>query len=232
MGEVEVLAALQVEDPDAGWSAEPDASFIHPAPQAAVDASTDGDGLAVCSGNSQCEEFTKAVVPVSHVLHEGAQQRLALAGAVVHAFLDASFADPVAAGVGVGDRAGRHPDRPLLGFRSGPRLQIGVEGADRPQDGVKVAASLAVGSDCDLVTPLLVEPGVDAQVRLAGGEPLDGSPEVAGQVPGQVVQRRVVQLRFSAFQVSDKQVPDPGMADLVAVDQLLDGQPPVQQRGL
>jgi hypothetical protein len=133
-------------------------------------------------------------VPVLHVFHEGAQQRLPLPGAVVHAFLDASFADPVAADIGVGDRAGRHPHRPLPGFGGGPRLQIGVEGADRSQDGIEVAAAFAVGADRDLLTPPLVELAVDAQAGLTGGELLDGRPEVAGQVPGQVVQRRVVQL--------------------------------------
>ena len=171
-------------------------------------------------------------VPALHVFHQGAQQRLPLPGAVVHAFLDTSFADPVAADVGVGDRARRHPDRPSPGFRGGPRLQVGVEGADRSQDGIEVAAAFAVGADRDLVTPPLVEIAVDAQVGLAGGELLDGRPEVAGQVPGQVVQRRVVQLGFASFQVSDEQVPDPGVADLVPVDQLFDRQPPVQQRGL
>ena len=67
---------------------------------------------------------------------------------------------------------------------------------------------------------------------MVGGELLDRRPEVPCQVPGQVVQGRVVQLGFASFQVGDEQVPDTGVADLVAVDQFLDRRPPIEQRRL
>jgi hypothetical protein len=209
MRDVDVLADLQVESADVRWSSEPDAAFIHPAPPRPVGAAPDSDRVSAGCARDLGEELTDVAVPVLHVFHEGAQHRLSLPGAVVHAFLDTSFAVPAAADIGVGDRARRHPHRPLPGFRGGPRLQIGIEGADRSQDGIKVAAAVAVGADRDLLTPPLVELAVDAQVGLARGDPLDCRPEVAGQVPGQVVQRRVVQLGFASFQVSDEQVPDP-----------------------
>ncbi|WP_254647905.1 hypothetical protein [Streptomyces sp. GbtcB6] len=122
-------------------------------------------------------------VPVLQVFHEGVQQRLPLPGAVVHAFLDASFADPVAADLGVGDRTGRHPDRPLLGFRRGPRLEICVEGADGPKNGVEVALPFAVDADCDPLAPPLVDLAVDVSATWYWWKCTEW-PSVADQVTG------------------------------------------------
>src|ERR1035441_10277993 len=144
MRDVDALAALMVEDPDVRRASEPPASFIHAAPQTLVGAAVDGDGFAAHRAGGLLKELAEVAVPVLHVFHEDAEQRLALASAVVHAFFDAPFADSVAAHVRVGDGAGRHPDRPLPGFSSGPCLQIGVEGPDRSQDWVEIAAAFAV----------------------------------------------------------------------------------------
>lgn len=76
----------------------------------------------------------------------------------------------------------------------------------------------------------MVELAVQPQVWLVRGEIFDRGPEVAREVPGEIVQCRVVQLGLAPVQVSGEQLPDAGVPDLVAVDHLLDRQPSRQQR--
>ncbi|WP_251982686.1 hypothetical protein [Streptomyces violaceusniger] len=45
MRDIDVLAALQIEDADVRQPSEPDAAFIHPAPQALIGVTLQRDGL-------------------------------------------------------------------------------------------------------------------------------------------------------------------------------------------
>ncbi|MDT5242826.1 MAG: hypothetical protein QOD36_202, partial [Mycobacterium sp.] len=213
--DIDGLSGGLVEYAHIRCSAEPDPSFINPAPQTLIGAAVECDGLPVARGSGALQQPAEMLVSSLHMFHKCGQQGLTLAGAVIHALLDAPFADPEPANVRVGRWAGCHPDCPLLGFCRGPGLQVGVEGPDGSQDRLELAAALAVGPDCDLVSPLTVELATDAQVRLVGREFLDRGPEVAGQVSGEIIQRRVVQFGLAALQVGDQQLPDTGVADRV-----------------
>src|SRR5260370_25938745 len=69
MRDVDVLAVLQVESADVRWSPEPDASFIHPAPQRPVSAAPDPDGVSAGCARDLGKEPTQVAVPILHVVH-------------------------------------------------------------------------------------------------------------------------------------------------------------------
>jgi hypothetical protein len=171
--DVDVLRGGLVENAHVCLPAETDPPFVGPAPQTLIGTAVDGERFPAARGGCVLKQSAQVLVPGLHVFHESAQQRLALAGSVVHPFLDAPFADPETADFRIGYRAGRDPDCPLLGLGGSPGLQVGVEGPDGAEDRLELTAAPAVGPDRGLLTPPPVEFAVDTQVRLPGGEFLD-----------------------------------------------------------
>ncbi|MGV9776144.1 hypothetical protein [Streptosporangium sp. NPDC003464] len=165
-------------------AAEPDPPFVDPAPQTLVATAIEDDRFPVARCGGVLKQGASVPVPGLHISHECAQQWLALAGSVVHPFLDAPLADPEAADFRVAGGTGHDPDRPLLGLGGSPGSQVGVEGSDGTQDRLELAASLPVGPGRDLLSSPPVELAVGAQVRLIGRGLFDRGPEMAGQMPG------------------------------------------------
>ena len=150
------------------------------------------------------------MLPVAgDVLRQQRQQRLAIAGAVGHAFSQAPAAETEPTQAGVTDWAWSDPACPSFRFSGRPRLQIQVEGTDSQKRPVDVCARFPVAANKQPLLPFLNGLFVQAQVSLAGIDFFDDLPEVLDQVPDEVVQGRVVDLERAAANVVDQQVTDP-----------------------
>ena len=146
------------------------------------------------------------VVAVFHVLDEQGQQRLALAGPLGGALVDAPAAAGEAAELARRDRAGSDPPGPYLRLVGRPGVQVVVEAADDEHDRVLLAAFPAIVFDADGVPPCLVGSGGDPQVGLPGADGLDVLPEVVGQREDERLEAGVVQVGGAALEVVDEQL--------------------------
>jgi hypothetical protein len=181
----------------------------------------DGELLAQADSASGFQQFALLLPLVVDVLGEDGEHRLALPGAVGHAFLDASAPDVKPAQICVADRAGSRPLSPTLRLGYCPGVNVRVEGPHHHDRGVHMLAGFAIRTDCEPFPPvgdgLLVQP----ETSLVGADLFDHLPEQLHQVVYQRLERGVVDLRPAAGDVVDKQIADIRVADLMAIDEVV-----------
>src|SRR6266568_7956204 len=123
-GEVQVLAAGEVTDPDVGVPAAALPFLVSGTPAALIGTAFEDEGLPGGQRRRLLQEAAQVVVTVLEVGHERGEQGLALADPVVDPFFGAPLADREPAQGTVGDRAGRDPRCPHLGLFDRPAVQV------------------------------------------------------------------------------------------------------------
>ena len=210
---VNVLPGGLVENAYLCFPAETDPPFVNPAPQPLIGTAIDGDRspppAAAARSSSARRCWSRASICSTRALSSGWRWRVLSSIRSLTRRLRTPKPRASASDTGQGATQIAHCRR----LRASPGLQVGVESPNGAQDRLELTASLAVCPDRSLLTPPPVKSAVDTQIRLAGGKFLDHRPEMAGQVPGKVVQRRVIQLGLAALQVADQQLPNAGVAD-------------------